>query len=270
MTVLSGIKSAVALAAGHGVTADQVSVQVSAGSVVLHVSVAAEASVATTVQSTMSTQTATPSAASAMLSSVTVGGAPMAVASVVTQPVVAAFSPPPPPPASPPSLPPLPANPPTALQGWSYDAMGRLTFPEPNPQQVAPTSANVIPGTGAAVPVPRRQRPALTYDLPPVCSTLGAPCTARIAQPAAQPPSEVVPMTTSINGAHDTSGFGGATGDGNVRLRFADVDADVRATTPFSNARPHQVALTSDRCPLVMIAHCPNACCGALRATRIC
>jgi hypothetical protein len=92
-SVLDQMKSAIAARAGVGSSA--VELTVTAGSVIVGVSILTPLATAASVQSTMATATSSPSSATAMLSNVT--GFSINVLYVVTPPTVTAFAPPPPP-----------------------------------------------------------------------------------------------------------------------------------------------------------------------------
>ena len=92
-SVLDQMKSAIAARAGVGPSA--VELTVTAGSVIVGVSILTPLATSASVQSTMATATSSPSSATAMLSNVT--GVSINVLTVVTPPIVTAFAPPPPP-----------------------------------------------------------------------------------------------------------------------------------------------------------------------------
>ena len=79
-SVLASIRSAVATAAGNGVFPADVLIDVRVGSVVLDVSILVmQQAAASSIMSTIATNIASPTSASAMLASVMVGGSPMSV-----------------------------------------------------------------------------------------------------------------------------------------------------------------------------------------------
>ena len=92
-SVLDQMKSAIAARAGVGPSA--VELTVTAGSVIVGVSILTPLATAASVHSTMATATSSPSSATAMLANVT--GVSINVLTVVTPPIVTAFAPPPPP-----------------------------------------------------------------------------------------------------------------------------------------------------------------------------
>jgi len=100
-TVIDGIKAAVATTAGNGATAADVAVTVTAGSVVIDVTISTPAASASSVQSSISAATTDASAATTMLSSVSVAGGALTVSAITQAPFTGTY-PPPPPPSPPP------------------------------------------------------------------------------------------------------------------------------------------------------------------------